>query len=396
MAVVECPKCGMALTVAAGIASVKCSGCGTTLRLKAAQPPPANSVAEWHYADSDGAQQGPVPKDTIHQLLRIGAATLETLVWRDGMAEWQPLRNTELAAAIPTARGGTPPTDDRAAPRSSAPSAGALRSPQSEPLRGGKTMVAERITRFEQCVSKEERKQRLGVTLISLLAWAVMVVFTILTVGVFLVLAAVTWVVNYLLAEVNVRRLQALGATVSQDQFPPVYRALTEVRERFGMKHHVRVIVVASGETNAFAIRFARKRVVVILSELLEGIIDNPEQLRALLGHELCHQALDHGPRRFLELYKPVKYRAARELTCDNAALAASGNLEATTELVKKLCVGKRLYTHLSEEAMILESNYIYSGLVGYFVRRQLTHPPAGARVLNLRNFAADADSSAA
>jgi len=249
-------------------------------------------------------------------------------------------------------------------------------------------MRADRITRIAQCISREEQKQRMGVAFVNLLVWLVLLLACFFTAGVLLVVFLVSWLFALVLSEYNVRKIQALGVTVSPRQFPQVAQALADVCQRFGLTTLPRVIVLSSGETNAFAVKFARKRVVLILSELLETILENPAELRAVLGHEVSHTVLDHGARGAFELYKPAKYKAARELTCDNVGLVAAADLEAAKTVLKKLCVGKRLYGGLSEAALVDEANAIFSGLVGWFVRRHLTYPPAGARLRNLEQFA--------
>lgn len=242
---------------------------------------------------------------------------------------------------------------------------------------------------FADCVSPEERSQRLTVTITNILVWLVLAILAVSSFGVVLVLAVLGWLVNALLSEYNVRKLQAVGATVSAAQLPMVAEAVETVCQQFNIPNTYRVIVIPSGEANAFALKLARKRVVVILSELLAGIIDKPEQLRALIAHEICHCALDHGWRGVFERYKPAKYKAGRELTCDNAGLVAADSVQATKLLIRKLCVGRHLYKLLSEEALILESRTIYSGISGWLIKRHLTHPPAGARLENIDRFAA-------
>lgn len=246
------------------------------------------------------------------------------------------------------------------------------------------------VATFGDCVSDEERKQRFSVILVNTLIWIVLVLVVAMTLGTALIFAMVGKLVQMLLAEYNVRRLQAFGCTVSERQFPTVLRAADDVCERFGIENRYRIILIPSGELNAFAIMFARKKVVVILSELLEAVIENPDELRALLAHELCHTVLDHGWRHTFEIYKPMRYVAARELTCDNAGLVASGNLEATKSLLKKLCVGKRLSKLVNESALIAESEQIYRGLTGWLLRQYLSHPPAGARIKNVQEFYED------
>jgi Zn-dependent protease with chaperone function len=216
------------------------------------------------------------------------------------------------------------------------------------------SMRVNTITSVKQCLSDEERRQRAGVTLVNLLLWFLMLIFTLVTWGILLVVVGAAWMVRNLLSGYHVRKIQALGATVSDMQFPQVAEAVNDVCRRFGIAQVPRVVVISSGETNAFAVKFARKRVVLILSELLEGILDQPTELRAVLGHEICHGIMDHGMRGAFEIYRPARYKAARELTCDNVGLvAAYGDLDSAKTVVKKLCVGNKLSQRLSEEALM-------------------------------------------
>lgn len=69
--------------------------------LAAAPPPlPGAARAPWHVA-LDGAAAGPMSAVEIGRLLSEGRIDAEALVWRAGMTDWAPLRETrELAAAL--------------------------------------------------------------------------------------------------------------------------------------------------------------------------------------------------------------------------------------------------------------------------------------------------------
>jgi hypothetical protein len=77
-----------------------------------AAAPATASPAQWYYA-SGGANQGPVTAEAIAQLVMTGGIVGPTPVWRDGMAAWTPLMQTELAALIPSP-GHLPPPMARA------------------------------------------------------------------------------------------------------------------------------------------------------------------------------------------------------------------------------------------------------------------------------------------
>ena len=44
---------------------------------------------KWYYADA-GRQVGPVEDVQLDELVRSGAVRDDTLIWREGMANWQP------------------------------------------------------------------------------------------------------------------------------------------------------------------------------------------------------------------------------------------------------------------------------------------------------------------
>lgn len=54
----------------------------------------------WYYA-AGGQQQGPVDEAQLDALLQSGQITQESLVWREGMANWQPLRQARPSPGSP-------------------------------------------------------------------------------------------------------------------------------------------------------------------------------------------------------------------------------------------------------------------------------------------------------
>jgi len=57
---------------------------------------------EWFYA-LNGQQAGPVSDSQLEELLRAGTINNTTLVWRDGLPEWQPLHQVRRGAPPPEA-----------------------------------------------------------------------------------------------------------------------------------------------------------------------------------------------------------------------------------------------------------------------------------------------------
>jgi GYF domain 2 len=53
----------------------------------------------WFYAEG-GQRKGPVPADKLRELLAAQTIDGETPIWRKGLADWQPLRTTEIGAQL--------------------------------------------------------------------------------------------------------------------------------------------------------------------------------------------------------------------------------------------------------------------------------------------------------
>lgn len=58
-------------------------------------------MTQWYYADAEGVRQGPVEAEALLAQYAAGAVHRQTLVWREGLADWQPLASlaSELGLA---------------------------------------------------------------------------------------------------------------------------------------------------------------------------------------------------------------------------------------------------------------------------------------------------------
>ncbi len=54
----------------------------------------------WYY-EQNGNRIGPVDEATMRGLIANRTISIDTLVWTNGMANWTPLQQTQLAAGLP-------------------------------------------------------------------------------------------------------------------------------------------------------------------------------------------------------------------------------------------------------------------------------------------------------
>jgi hypothetical protein len=55
--------------------------------------------ADWFFTEK-GQRKGPVTASNLLEILRTGAISGDTPVWRKGFSDWQPLRTTEFGACL--------------------------------------------------------------------------------------------------------------------------------------------------------------------------------------------------------------------------------------------------------------------------------------------------------
>lgn len=69
----------------------------------------------WYY-EQNGNRVGPVDEATMRGLIAARTISIDTLVWTNGMANWTPLQQTQLAAGLPVPppMPGNPPASPQA------------------------------------------------------------------------------------------------------------------------------------------------------------------------------------------------------------------------------------------------------------------------------------------
>ena len=65
-------------------------------------------MSGWYYADRNRQQHGPVSSEELVTHYRYGRVALDSLVWREGLSEWLPLRefSAELGLHAAATRAG--------------------------------------------------------------------------------------------------------------------------------------------------------------------------------------------------------------------------------------------------------------------------------------------------
>jgi Zn-dependent protease with chaperone function len=162
----------------------------------------------------------------------------------------------------------------------------------------------------------------------------------------------------------------ASAVKVSERQFPHIYEMLRDGCYVLDMETVPELYIVQQPVPNAMAIGLSDPFIVIN-----SGLVDlcDPEELRAVIGHELGHILSGHAVYRTMLLilimlaariaWMPIGYLGLRgiiwgleewfrksELSCDRAGLLAGQDINASRRVLMKLAGGSRL-TEMNADA---------------------------------------------
>lgn len=146
--------------------------------------------------------------------------------------------------------------------------------------------------------------------------------------------------------------LKGNGIKLSEAQFPELYNRHLYCCKKLGLTDCPDAYLInGGGLLNAFASRFLGRDFVVLYSNVIHGMADQPEALNFYIGHELGHISQNHllwGPFLWPASILPLvgaAYSRAREYTCDQFGRACCDNAESALKGLIALSAGEKLWS---------------------------------------------------
>jgi len=156
--------------------------------------------------------------------------------------------------------------------------------------------------------------------IISALFWLALIIFTY---GVALVYLLLVFVI-YLFAQSGfISHIKGNGVKVTQAQYPDLYLSLADCCEKIGLDDPPDMYLLRTDFFNALATKFLGRNFVVLFTDVVDALSDEPGAIDFYVGHELGHIHRKHLKWMgflFPALLLPVlgtAYRRAQEYTCD-------------------------------------------------------------------------------
>ncbi|QNA87573.1 M48 family metalloprotease [Massilia sp. Dwa41.01b] len=146
--------------------------------------------------------------------------------------------------------------------------------------------------------------------------------------------------------------IKGTGVRITHEQFPDLHQQIGACCAKLGLERVPEAYVLQmGGSLNAFATRFLGRDFLVLYSDVIDNLHDNPDALNFYIGHEIGHIKRRHLswatvllPASFLPLVGAA-YSRAREYTCDRHLAACEHPLNAEFGIAALAAGGKRWRT---------------------------------------------------
>ena len=110
---------------------------------------------------------------------------------------------------------------------------------------------------------------------------------------------------------------------MSESQFPDLHRSLSESCKKIGLDTLPEMYILRTDFFNALATKFLRRKFIVLFTDVVDALADQPQAIDFYIEHELGHIHRNHlkwAGFLFPALLLPVlgtAYRRSQEYTCD-------------------------------------------------------------------------------
>lgn len=208
---------------------------------------------------------------------------------------------------------------------------------------------------------RHERPLFFIIAAFSLLIWVPLVAFGLYTpqFGLLMLAYLAALYLFFVIAHSTLISLMKGNAVrLSAEQLPDLHRRLTQCCERVGLaKVPETYLMSGNGALNAFATRFLRRYYVVLLSDIVDALEDDPEAINFYIGHELGHihrKHLVHAWWTSIGRMLPIvgaAYRRAEEYTCDNYGRACCASRESAVHALAVLAAGTQQWKRMNAAA---------------------------------------------
>ena len=214
---------------------------------------------------------------------------------------------------------------------------------------------------MDELVYPGERALSTITLIVGLILWLALIVGTF---GVALIVLLLGFIAYLFAHSAVIAHIRGNGVELSEGQLPDLHAQFLQCCERLRMETRPRAFVMnGNGTLNAFATKFLGAPYVVLLSDVVAAMADNPDGVRFYIGHELGHLRMRHmsgriwrWPALWIPLLGPA-YSRAKESTCDRHGAACGTSAVNSARALAALSAGARGWKDVDVDSYARQAN---------------------------------------
>lgn len=184
------------------------------------------------------------------------------------------------------------------------------------------------------------------------------------TIGIALVYMLFFFIFYLFMQSAFISHLKGNGVRITEQQFPDLHQRVQQCCTKIGLDVPPEAYLIhADGMFNALATRFLGRNFIVLFSDIVDALEDDPEALNFYIGHELGHIHRKHlvwgpllWPASMMPLLGPA-YSRAREYTCDRYGTACCANPQSAANGLAALSAGEKRWKTINLNSYAMQAD---------------------------------------
>lgn len=205
----------------------------------------------------------------------------------------------------------------------------------------------------------KNEKPLLGIAVVfSAIIWLALIVGTLGGLLLYLILGYVFFLFAH---SAFISHLKGSGVRISPDQYPDLYDRLVRCCERVGVNEVPEAYLLRTDFFNALATKFLGRHFVVLFTDVVDALDDQPGAIDFYIGHELGHIHRKHlswqtfvMPASLLPVVGPA-LRRAEEYTCDRYGVACCQSEADIKAALAAIAAGDTRWSTINVDAYIAQ-----------------------------------------
>lgn len=205
-------------------------------------------------------------------------------------------------------------------------------------------------------VYRKEKSLFIIAAVISVIFWVALIVGTLGIALVYIVLAYLA----FLFAHSGfITHLKGNGVRITESQFPDLHSRLLQACQNVGLKEVPEAYLLRTDFFNALATKFLGRHFVVLFTDVVDALDNQPGAIDFYIGHEIGHIHRKHlvwNPVLLPAMIFPLlgaAYRRAEEYTCDRYGVACCESDEDVRAALAAIAAGDSRWKTINVEAYL-------------------------------------------